>query len=96
VNLRLCDSLQPVIDADVANALQVGQANLSFAAEDIRVMRFEANMFADEEYLGEFELRPRRLRHVTGICRLRNCVRLMDSFAFVAVRRVRPPGIEAR
>jgi hypothetical protein len=23
-------------------------------------MRFEANMFADEEYLGEFELRPRR------------------------------------
>jgi hypothetical protein len=65
VNLRLRDSLQPAIDADVANALQVGQADLSFLLQKIiGVMRFEASM--------------------------------MDSFAFVALRRVRPPRIEAR
>jgi hypothetical protein len=35
VNLRLRDSLQPAIDADVANALQVGQAYLSFLPQKI-------------------------------------------------------------
>ena len=35
VNLRLRDWLQPAIDADVANALQVGQAYLSFLPQKI-------------------------------------------------------------
>jgi hypothetical protein len=35
VNLRLRDSLQPAIDADVANALQVGQTYLSFLPQKI-------------------------------------------------------------
>jgi hypothetical protein len=99
VHLPPLDSSQPVIDSDVAYAFQVGQAHLGFSAArsgsqwrlseaaeffetaGFGVMCFEANTFADE---------------ITERSRLRNCARLVDSFAFAGIRRIRPPGTEAR
>ncbi len=59
-------------------------------------MRFEADMFADEDSLGEFELRLRKSASRYRDMPLAELRTLGGLFAFAVIRPIRPLRIEAR
>jgi SAM-dependent methyltransferase len=67
-----------------------------FEETGFEMMRFETTCLLTRIILANSSCGCASPPHATGICRLRNCVHSVDSFAFAVVRRIRPLGIEAR